>query len=49
MVFEGVGQIVLYVVILLVLAYPLGRYMAWVYARKRDDVIERGMFRALRA
>jgi potassium-transporting ATPase potassium-binding subunit len=42
---EGIGQIVLYAVVLLVLAYPLGRYMAWVYTRERDDVIERGMWR----
>lgn len=44
--FEGIGQTILYAVVLLVLAYPLGRYMAWIYAREGDDVIERGMFRA---
>jgi K+-transporting ATPase ATPase A chain len=42
---EGIGQIVFYVAILIVLAYPLGRYMAWVYTRERLDVVERGMFR----
>jgi len=44
--FEGIGQIVLYAIALLVLAYPLGQYMAWVYTREKDDVIERGFFRA---
>jgi potassium-transporting ATPase potassium-binding subunit len=42
---QGIGQIILYAVVLLLLAYPLGRYMAWVYSRERDDVIERGFFR----
>jgi potassium-transporting ATPase potassium-binding subunit len=42
---EGIGQIILFAVVLLVLAYPLGRYMAWVYTREKDDVIERGFFR----
>jgi potassium-transporting ATPase potassium-binding subunit len=42
---QGIGQIVLYVVVLLLLAYPLGRYMAWVYSRERRDVVERGLFR----
>jgi potassium-transporting ATPase potassium-binding subunit len=42
---QGIGQIILFVVVLLVLAYPLGRYMAWAYTRERDDVIERGFFR----
>jgi potassium-transporting ATPase potassium-binding subunit len=45
--FEGIGQIILYAVVLLILAYPLGRYMAWAYTRERDDVIERGFFRVL--
>jgi potassium-transporting ATPase potassium-binding subunit len=44
MVFQGIGQIILFVVVLLVLAYPLGRYMAWVYTREKDDVVERGFF-----
>jgi len=44
---EGIGQIILYAVVLLVLAYPLGQYMAWVYTREKDDVIERGFFRML--
>jgi potassium-transporting ATPase potassium-binding subunit len=42
--FEGIGQIILYAVVLLGLAYPLGQYMAWVYTREKDDVIERGFF-----
>src|SRR4249919_1708214 len=29
---SGIGQIVFYAVVLVVLAYPLGRYMAWVYS-----------------
>jgi K+-transporting ATPase ATPase A chain len=44
---QGIGQIALYVAILIVLAYPLGRYMAWVYRRERNDVVERGFFRLL--
>jgi K+-transporting ATPase ATPase A chain len=44
---EGIAQIVLYAVVLIALAYPLGRYMAWVYTRKRGDVVERGFFRLL--
>ena len=43
---EGIGQIALYVALLIALAYPLGRYyMAWVYTHDRDDAVERGMFR----
>jgi len=42
---EGIGQIVLYAAVLVVLAVSLGRYMAWVYTRERQDVIERGLFR----
>ena len=45
MTFEGISQIVLYAVVLVALGYPLGRYMAWVYTHKRDDAVERGMFR----
>jgi potassium-transporting ATPase potassium-binding subunit len=45
--FEGVGQILLFVVVLLALAYPVGRYMAWVYNRGKDDIVERGFFRML--
>jgi potassium-transporting ATPase potassium-binding subunit len=45
--FEGIGQIVLFAVILLILAYPLGRYMAWAYTRERDGVVERGFYRVL--
>jgi K+-transporting ATPase ATPase A chain len=42
---EGIGQILLYVALLIAFGVPLGRYMAWVYTRERDDVIERGFFR----
>ena len=43
---EGIGQIALYVALLIAFAYPLGRYyMAWVYTHERDDPVERGMFR----
>jgi len=42
---SGIGQIVLYSVVLIALALPLGRYMAWIYTRERDDVVERGLFR----
>jgi K+-transporting ATPase ATPase A chain len=45
--FEDIGQIILFVVVLLVLAYPLGQYMAWVYSREKDGVVERGFFRML--
>src|SRR5579864_3217899 len=41
---EGIGQILLYAVVLIALAYPLGIYMARIFTRERDDVIERGMF-----
>ena len=44
---DGIGQIVLYAAVLVALAWPLGRYMAWVYTRKGDDVVERGFFRLL--
>ena len=36
--FSSSGQIVLYAVVLIVLAAPLGRYLAWVYARRNDRV-----------
>ena len=42
---EGLSQIVLYAVALIALSYPLGIFMARVYTRERDDVIERGLFR----
>jgi K+-transporting ATPase ATPase A chain len=42
---QGIGQIVVYALVLIALGYPLGRYMAWVYNRERDDVLERGLFR----
>jgi len=42
---QGIGQILVYSAILIALAVPLGRYMAWVYTRERHDVVERGIFR----
>jgi potassium-transporting ATPase potassium-binding subunit len=42
---EGIAQILLYAVVLIALAYPLGIFMARVYTRDRDDVVERGLFR----
>ncbi len=42
---EGIAQILLYAVALIALSYPLGVFMARVFTRERDDVIERGMFR----
>ena len=31
---QGLAQILVYFVVLVVLAYPLGRYMAWVYSER---------------
>ena len=45
--FQDIGQIILYAVVVLVLAYPLGQYMAWVYTRENDDIVARGFFRVL--
>ena len=42
---SGYSQIVVYVIVLIALAAPLGRYMAWIYTRERDDAVERGFFR----
>jgi K+-transporting ATPase A subunit len=42
---QGIGQIIFYAVVLTLLAVPLGRYMAWIYNRERDDVVERAFFR----
>jgi K+-transporting ATPase ATPase A chain len=42
---EGISQIVVYGIALVVLAYPLGTFMAWAYTRERLDIVERGMFR----
>src|SRR5581483_6402976 len=42
---EGIAQSLLYAVVLISLAYPLGVFMARIYTRDRDDVIERSMFR----
>jgi potassium-transporting ATPase potassium-binding subunit len=38
---QGIGQILVYAVILLALSYPLGIWMAHVYTRERGDVVER--------
>jgi K+-transporting ATPase ATPase A chain len=40
-------QILLYAIVLIALAVPLGRYMAWVYTRERGDAVERGLIRLL--
>jgi K+-transporting ATPase ATPase A chain len=42
---EGITQIIVYGIALVVLAYPLGTFMAWAYTRERLDIVERGMFR----
>jgi len=42
---SGYSQIIVYVIVLIALAVPLGRYMAWIYSRERDDIVERGFFR----
>ncbi|HEY7003574.1 MAG TPA: potassium-transporting ATPase subunit KdpA [Gaiellaceae bacterium] len=44
---QGIGQIVVYVVVLIALGYPLGLWMARVYTREREDVVERGFLRLL--
>jgi potassium-transporting ATPase potassium-binding subunit len=49
---QGIGQILLYVGVLLVLGYPLGRYMAWVYtaaARLPLGTGERWFLRLMRS
>jgi K+-transporting ATPase ATPase A chain len=44
---QGISQIVVYAAVLIVLGYPLGLWMARVYSRDRDGVVERGFFRLL--
>jgi K+-transporting ATPase ATPase A chain len=44
---QGIGQILVYTAVLVVLGYPLGLWMARVYTRERGDVIERGFLRLL--
>jgi K+-transporting ATPase ATPase A chain len=44
---QGIGQILVYAVILIALSYPLGIWMARVYTRERGDVVERGFLRLL--
>jgi K+-transporting ATPase ATPase A chain len=51
---QGIGQILLYAAVLIALAYPLGRYMAWVYSdRMRAPrwlaTTERGFLRVVGA
>ena len=42
---QGVGQILVYAVVLIALGYPLGLWMARVYMRERGDAVERGLLR----
>jgi K+-transporting ATPase ATPase A chain len=44
---QGWGQIVFYAVVLVVLSYPLGIWMARVYTRERSDRVERGFLKLL--
>src|SRR5262249_58434796 len=44
---QGIGQILVYAVVLIALGYPLGLWMARVYSRERGDVVERGLIRLL--
>jgi K+-transporting ATPase ATPase A chain len=44
---QGIGQILVYAVVLIGLSYPLGIWMAHVYTRERGDVVERGFLRLL--
>jgi K+-transporting ATPase ATPase A chain len=49
---QGAGQILVYAGVLLVLAYPLGLWMARVYGRFRAPgllgLVERGFYRLVR-
>src|ERR1700756_4952486 len=44
---QGIGQILVYAVVLIALSYPLGIWMARVYTREQGDVVERGFLRLL--
>ena len=44
---QGWAQIVVYAVVLIVLSYPLGIWMARVYTREGGDIVERGFLRLL--
>jgi potassium-transporting ATPase potassium-binding subunit len=44
---QGIGQILLYAGVLILVGYPLGLWMARVYSRERGDVVERGLLRLL--
>ena len=51
---QGIAQILFYCVVLIVLGYPLGAYMARVYSAERIRfrvlrAVERGFYRAIRA
>lgn len=44
---QGLGQILVFAVVLIALSYPLGIWMARVYTREHGDVVERGFLRLL--
>src|SRR3977135_1442620 len=44
---QGIGQILFYAAALIALGYPLGIWMARVYGREREGVVERGFYRLL--
>jgi K+-transporting ATPase ATPase A chain len=44
---QGISQIVFYAAVLIALGYPLGIWMARVYDREREGVVERGFYRVL--
>src|SRR5499427_3400774 len=44
---QAFAQLLVYAVVLVALAYPLGMWMARVFMRERSDVVERGYLRVL--
>ena len=44
---QSFAQLIVYAVVLIVLGYPLGLWMARVYTRERDGVVERSFLRIL--
>jgi K+-transporting ATPase ATPase A chain len=44
---QGIGQIVFYAAVLIALGYPLGIWMARVYGREREGIVERSFYRLL--
>jgi potassium-transporting ATPase potassium-binding subunit len=44
---QGIAQIVFYAAVLIALGYPLGIWMARVYGREREGVVERSFYRLL--